>query len=134
MNNDMDFDSVGHANTNLVRRGWEAALGGDLDAISEHLDPHVTWHGGDPNSPGACHNRDDTLAFIRQAAQRRPVPELIDVRGAADKVVVILRRPASQDSQPQLFANLTVLRDGKVVEMVHYDDPDEALAAAGLDE
>lgn len=134
MNNDMDFDSVGHANTHLVRRGWEAALGGDLDAISEHLDPQVTWHGGDPNSPGACHNRDDTLAFIRQAAQRRPVPELIDVRGAADKVVVILRRPASQDSQPQLFANLTVLRDGKVVEMVHYDDPDEALAAAGLDE
>ncbi|MGH9057470.1 MAG: nuclear transport factor 2 family protein [Acidimicrobiales bacterium] len=134
MDNHKDFDTVGHTNTHLVRRGWEAALGGDLDAISENLDPDVKWHGGDPTDPGACHNRDETLAFIRQATQRRPLPQLVDVRGAADKVVVILRRPASPDSQPQLFANLTVLRDGKVVEMVHYDNPDEALAAVGLDQ
>ncbi|MGH9920396.1 MAG: hypothetical protein ACRD6W_16200 [Nitrososphaerales archaeon] len=62
----------------------------------------------------------------------QPLPQLVDVRGGGDKVVVILRRAASENRQPSLVANLTTFRDGKVVEMVHYDDPEEAMVAAGL--
>jgi ketosteroid isomerase-like protein len=31
-----------------------------------------------------------------------------------------------------LVANLTTFRDGRAVEMVHYPDPNDALAAAGV--
>jgi hypothetical protein len=53
------------------------------------------------------------------------------VIGAGDKVVVIMRSPSNEGEPGALSANLTTFRDGKVIEMVHYPDPDEALAAAG---
>jgi hypothetical protein len=63
---------------------------------------------------------------------RRPPVELVDVIDAGDKVVVILR-PASDEGEPAaLSANLATFRDGKVIEMVHYPNPDDALAATGL--
>ncbi len=92
----------------LARRGYEAALRGDLDAV-RFLDPAVKWHGGDPSDPTACHNREQALAAIRQAFARQGIGE-----------------------QAPPVANLTTFRDGRAVEMVHYPDPEDALAAAGL--
>lgn len=40
-------------------------------------------------------------------------------------------RPPSE-KQAALSANLTTFRDGKAIEMVHYPNPDDALAAAGV--
>jgi len=120
-------------NVEAARRGFEAALQGDLDAIGELLDPEVKWHGGDPTAEGSCQNRDQALRFIRQAqALRGGQIELVDVVGAGDKVVVIMRRPSEGGTPAKPVANLTTLRDGKVVEMVHYPNPDEALATAGV--
>jgi ketosteroid isomerase-like protein len=116
-------------NVELARRGWEAAERGDLEVIGELLDPDVKWHGGEPTGPGACRNRVEALEFMRQARARQPLPELVDVRGAGDKVVVIMRPP---DQPGALTANLTTFRDGKAIEMVHYADAADALAAAGL--
>jgi ketosteroid isomerase-like protein len=123
---------MAETNTERARRGYEAALAGDLEVIRELLDPDVKWHGGDPSAPGACRNRDQALAFMRQARSRRGVGELVDVRGAGDHVVVILRPPADAGETPTVVANLTTFRDGRVVEMVHYPDARDALAAAGL--
>ena len=119
-------------NTERARRGYAAALAGDLEVIRELLDPDVKWHGGDPSDPSSCHNRDQALAFMRQARSRRGVGELVDVRGAGDHVVVIMRPPTDAGETPTVVANLTTFRDGRVVEMVHYPDPQDALAAAGL--
>jgi len=124
---------MAETNVELTRRGYEAALRGDVDAIRELLDPDVKWHGGDPSAPGACHNRDQALAFMRQARLRGGVGELVEVLDAGDRVVVIMRPPAQEGERaPQLSANLTTLRDGKVIEMVHYPNPEDALAAAGV--
>jgi ketosteroid isomerase-like protein len=123
---------MAETNVELARRGYAAALRGDLDAIREFLDPDVQWHGGDPAAPGACHNRDQALEFMRQARRRRGVGELVDVIGTGDKVVVIMRPPAEEGEQAELSANLATFRDGKVVEMVHYPNPQDALAAAAL--
>ena len=119
-------------NVELARRGYEAALRGDLDAVVEMLALDVKWHGGDSSAPGACQNRGQALEFMRNALSRRAIGELVDVRGAGDKVVVIMRPPSEEGGQAALSANLTTFRDGKVVEMVHYPDPQDALAAAGL--
>ena len=65
------------------------------------------------------------------ARERGPIGELVELIDAGDKVVVVMRR-TGEDGQPELIANLTTFRDGKAIEMVHYPDPDDARAAAGL--
>ncbi len=120
--------AVSDANVELVRRGWEAALRGDLDLVASLLDPDVKWHGGDPAA--GCQNRAQALHWMRRA--RRPLPELVEVRAAGDKVVVVLKPPARSGEESVSVANVTTVRDGKVVEMVHYDRAADALAALGL--
>lgn len=122
---------VTESNVELARRGWEAALRGDSGAIEKLLDPGVKWHGGDPTAKGACRNREQALQFIRRTRGHRPLTDLVDVVGAGDKVVAIISRPSEHGSR-ELVANLTTFRGGKAVEMVHYADPNDALAAAGL--
>ena len=119
------------SNVEPARRGYEAVLRGDLDALEQILDPDVKWHGGDPSD--GCQNRKQTVAFMRKNWIRRggPPGEVVDMIDAGDKVVVIMRRMA-EGEEPELVANLTTFRDGKVVEMVHYADPDDARAAAGV--
>jgi uncharacterized protein len=118
-------------NVELVRRGYEAARRGNLEAMREFLDPDVKWHAGDPTADYACQNREQALAFMGRAS-RGPIGELVDVIDAGDRVVVIMRRTAGDGGSTGLVANLTTFRDGKVVEMVHYPNPDHARAAAGL--
>ncbi len=121
-------------NEDIARRGYEAALRRDLDAVREFLDPEVTWHGGDPNAPGSCRNRDEALRFMARAVDSRNIAELVDVRGAGDKVVVILRLRTPPGKEPRLTANITTFRDGRAIEMVHYPDVKNALAAVSLAE
>jgi ketosteroid isomerase-like protein len=122
---------MAESNVDLARRGYEAVMRGDLDAIEEILDPDVKWHGGDPSV--GCQNRKQTLGFMRENWMRRggPTGEVVEMIDAGDQVVVVIRRTA-EDGEPELVANLTTFRDGKVVEMVHYPNPDDARAAAGI--
>jgi len=124
---------VTETNVEIARRGYEAVIRGDLEAIQAILDPDVRWHAGDPDAEYACHNRAEAIAFMRQNWLRRGAPpgEVVEMLDAGDKVVVIMRRTGG-DGEPELVANLTTFRDGKVIEMVHYPDPNEARAAAGV--
>jgi ketosteroid isomerase-like protein len=119
---------MAETNVDLVRRSFEAVLRGDLDPVAELLAPDVKWHGGDPTAPGACRNRDQALAFMARARDRRGDVELVDVVGVGDKVVLIL---GSAGGGPAwTAANLTTFRDGQVVEIVNYPTAQDALAAA----
>jgi ketosteroid isomerase-like protein len=111
---------MAESNTELARRGYEAASRGDLDTVRELLHPSVKWHGGDPSALSACHNRVEAAEFMRQAPGRRGVGELVEVVGAGDEVVVILRPLGGEGEESALSANLTTFRDGKAIEMVHY--------------
>ena len=121
-------------NEEIARRGYEAALNGDLDAVREFLHPEVRWHGGDPNAPGACRNRQEALAVMGRATQNRRIGELVDVRAAGDRVVVIMRPRVEPGEEPRLTANVTTFRDGRAIEMVHYPSPEDALASVSLSE
>ena len=71
-------------------------------------------------------------ASCARRAPGSPRPRWSTLIDAGDKVVVILRRTAGDGDSTELVANLTTFRDGKVVEMVHYPNPDDARAAAGV--
>ena len=117
-------------NSEIARQGFAAIARGDYDAIAAFLDPDVKWHGGNPQD--GCQNREQALAWIRSRPQRvgEPMPELIDVVEAGDRVVVIMQpHPSAADPAPRRTANLTRFRDGRAVEMVHYDDAAAALEA-----
>jgi ketosteroid isomerase-like protein len=122
---------MAESNVELARRGYEAVMQGDLDAVRDLFDPEVKWHAGDPAT--GCQNRKQTLAWMGKNWMRRggPPGELVEMIDAGDQVVVIMRR-FGEDGEPELVANLTTFRDGKVVEMVHYPNPDDARAAAGV--
>jgi ketosteroid isomerase-like protein len=120
---------VSARNVEIARRGYAAIARGDIDAVRDFLDPRVKWHGGDESAPGACHGSDEVVRFVQRALRRRPIGELVDVIDAGDRVVVVLRPPGGGS---ELRANATTFRDGKVVEMVAYESPEAALAAAGV--
>ena len=122
---------MAESNVDRARRGYEAARRGDLDAVREFLDPDVKWHAGDPTADYACQDRAQAIEFMRRARERGPIGELVEIIDAGDKVVVIMRR-AGEDGEGELIANLTTFRDGKAIEMVHYPDPGDALAAVGI--
>jgi ketosteroid isomerase-like protein len=111
----------------IARRAFAAIAQGDFDAVGDLLDPQVKWHGGDPEAAGSCRNSGEALEFMRAARARGGIGQLVDVVEAGDKIVVIMRPPGEGE---QLRANVTTFRDGKVVEMVAYESPDAALAAA----
>jgi ketosteroid isomerase-like protein len=120
---------MSEGNVELARRGYEAMLAGDLDVIEELLAPGVVWHGGGPTGPAACHNRQEAMGFIRRARANRRMGELVDVIDAGDQVVVIMRPPSAARTPAEPIANLTTFSDGKVIEMVHYPNPEDAIAA-----
>jgi ketosteroid isomerase-like protein len=119
------------SNVELVRAGFAAVERGDYDVIAGLLAPDVKWHGGDPAA--GCQSRDETLAFIRGAMSRTRA-RLVDVIEAGpDRVVVVLAPPGEPGRpEPPRRANVTTLRDGRVVEMVAYETPADACAAVGL--
>lgn len=123
---------MAETNVELARRGFEAALSGDLGALRKFLHPQVKWHGGDPSAVGACQNRTQALEFLSRAQSRRRVGELIDIVDAGDKVVVIMRSASEAGEPAAVSANLTTFRGGKAIEMVHYANPADALTAAGI--
>jgi ketosteroid isomerase-like protein len=121
---------VTEANAQLASRGFEAVSRGDFDALRDLLDAEVKWHGSEGPGDQSCHNRAEALHFIRQAVDRGALGELIDVIDAGDQVIVVTR--PGRDLEPgesELRANLTTFRDGKVVQMVAYETPEDALAA-----
>ena len=121
---------MSRANVEIARRGFQEAAAGDFSVIAELLDPEVKWHGGDRT--GGCQDRVQALRFMREAAARGGVGRLVDVIDAGDQVVLIIEPPVPDGTTPVRRANVSTFRDGRVVEMVAYESPEQACAAAGV--
>lgn len=119
-------------NLELARRGYEAIRQGDYTQVAELLDEDVKWHFGDPTAIGACRNRSQALAFMQRPG-RSPLPEVVELIDAGDRVVVVLQPPPEDGETQPPRAQVTTFRDGKVTEMVGYPTVAAAFAAAGVD-
>ena len=132
---------MSQANVEVIRRGWDAWLRGDLPGLFSHFDPEVVWdtsHFHDwPES--AYHGIEGVERFLTEWLEvwADYEMEVDDVIAAPDgRVLSLLRqRGRGRDSglpMEMRLAQIATLRDGKVTRLDNYEDPGEALRDAGL--
>ncbi len=125
-------------NVELVRKGYEALMRGDLDSVAELFAPDLSWRWWQ-HGPWDCHSREEAMTVIRERFGRRAIGELVEVIDVdEERIVVVMRRnPESERSHADEgvpegddeSANLVTIRDGKVVSMQDYRTKADALAA-----
>lgn len=115
-------------NLDLVRRGWEAAVRGDVETVAGLLAEDVRWHAAGDDS-GGCQNRPEALQWMRAAIERGPAVEILEVQDLGEnRVLVTLQRGGA----PEAHAQVVTIRHGKIAEMVVYPTPAEALGLADV--
>ena len=127
----------------IVRKGWEAWLGGDIDALAALWDPDVVWditHFRDwPETE--YHGEEGIRKFLTDWLEIWDEYEVgvDEVLAVPDGRVVSLfwHRGKGRESGIAMelrSAQITAIRNGKMIRIDNYDDRDEALEAAGLSE
>jgi ketosteroid isomerase-like protein len=122
-------------NVEIVLRGFEAFVSGNLDVAFAMLAPDVRW---DPADAEPCSGRDDVERFMRLAATSGPKLDAEEFIDGGDRVIVCLRRSARDDSGalegPDRTYTVVDLRNGTVIGLRGYLERAQALEAAGLRE
>src|SRR4051812_28308977 len=130
-------------NVQIMRRAWDAWLGGGMDTLFEIWDPGVVWdltHFRD--WPDNRHEgREDVKRFLNEwldvwAHYEVGVDERLE---APDGRVVTLAWQRGRGNRSGLemrmeWAEIATLRDGKMTLLEQYDDRSKALEVAGLPE
>src|SRR5438045_7670751 len=121
-------------NEKLARRGYEALMRGELEAIEALMAPDLTWHWW-TCGPWDCHRHAEALEVIKERLGQNAIGELREVtdlgedrvlivmglRGDAEVNATDLGLPEGHDET----ANLVTFRDGKVVAMQDYRSRNE---------
>jgi ketosteroid isomerase-like protein len=76
----------------LVRRGYEAFIAGDIEWLNEHLHENVEWHvPGKSVLSGDYRGRENVLAFFAKSIQvALPEFDIHDIVASEDHVVALL--------------------------------------------
>jgi ketosteroid isomerase-like protein len=111
----------------------DAMRRGDLDAVSDVLDPDVVWRGVPPDA--ICHDRDEVLDMLsEQFARGLPQADALELV-AGDRAVVLgvrsdqLDRIGDHPLPGQLF-NVFRLANGRITEITDHTHRQQALDAA----
>jgi ketosteroid isomerase-like protein len=115
-----------------VRTALETA---DLSMFRELLDPDVSW-----GAPGArrpsCSNRDQVLAWYEKGRQAGVRGRVTDVTVVGDHLLVSLivggTEAAEERGGAALRWQVLGVRDGRIVDIVGFDDRTDALAHVGV--
>ena len=113
-----------------VRVALESA---DLEAFAQLLDPQVRW--GPPGArPPPCRNRDQVLAWYRRGRQAGARAKVTEVVVEGDRIVVGLavgNAAADGDGGGEVPRwQVLAVRAGRVVDIVGFEDREEALSHA----
>ena len=107
----------------LVRRGYEAFIAGDMVWLNEHLHENVVWHAPGSNLLSGDHTgREDVLAFFAKSVQvALPEFQIHDVVASDDHVVglctITWRRNDNQATFEDHVAQVFHLDGGRVLEV-----------------
>jgi ketosteroid isomerase-like protein len=132
---------MSQANVEVVRRGWDAWLRGDLPGLFANFDPEVVWDTSHFHDwpEAAYHGIEGVERFLTEWLEVWADYEIDidDVVAAPDGRVVTLfqQRGKGRDSglpMEMSGAQIATLRDAKVTRLDNYEDRGEALRDAGL--
>jgi ketosteroid isomerase-like protein len=111
----------------LVRRALAAE---DLSAFTELLDPAVTWGAPGARNP-SCKNRNQVLAWYQRGRDAGVRGSVHDVEVLGDRLLVSMSVRGTEGARDRggaaLRFQLLTVRNGKVVDIVGFDDKAEAL-------
>lgn len=123
---------------NLVRRAFEAFARGDVDAVLELVDAELEWTFLDPSvedpQPQVCHGRGELAYWIGDQARRGPRPDLEEIVGHDDRVLVVTRSPGLDDRRARKTGDrnfhVVTVREGRIVALRACRSRQEAVALA----
>ena len=107
----------------LVRRGYEAFIAGDMEWLNEHLHENVVWHvPGNNLTSGDYRGREDVLAFFARTVQiALPEFDMHDIVASDDHVValskIVWRRNDNSETFEDHIGQVFHLDGGQVLEV-----------------
>lgn len=106
---------------------------GDLDSFGHLLDPEVRWGPpGDPSPP--CQTRDQVLSWYRRGQEAGATAEVSEVAVIGERLLVGLvvrgTGTARKRGGNALRWQVLTIRNGRVVEIVGFDERAEAVCFA----
>jgi ketosteroid isomerase-like protein len=132
-------------NADLVLRGYQAFVAGDLETVGELLDPDVEWHGLEGEDSGA--SRETIGGILAERFEEDYKVELERCVAKGDEVLISLRatrleKDPDDDRPLQSRRRFTIgrycavvsVRDQRVVRVQEYPHVRAALDALGVDE
>jgi len=117
----------------LARKLRGALETGDLSFLGELLDPEVHWGPpGDPSPP--CQTREQVIAWYERAKQSGASARVSEVTVLGDRILVGLVVVGTNESRSRgghaARWQLLTVRDGRVVDIVGFEQKAEAAAWA----
>jgi ketosteroid isomerase-like protein len=112
----------------LVRR---ALISEDVSAFAELLDPHVTWGAPGARNP-TCKSRSQVLTWYERGREAGVRGSVFDVEVLGDRLLVSMSArgtvSAAERGGAALRYQVLSVRDGKIVDIVGFDDKGDALS------
>jgi ketosteroid isomerase-like protein len=117
----------------LAEQVRNALVAEDVSAFDELLDPDVTWGAPGARNP-TCKNRSQVLTWYQRAQEAGVRGRVFDIDVLGDRLLVSLSVHGTEEARERggtalRFQVLTV-RDGRIVEIVGFDDKAEAFSYA----
>jgi ketosteroid isomerase-like protein len=111
-----------HPNAELVRKGYDAFIAGDMEWMNEHLHENIVWHEpGDNLLSGDYRGREAVLAhFANQMRWFVPEFDIHDAVANDDHAVVLASVRARRHDNQQTF-------EGRYAHIFHVDSQARAL-------
>jgi hypothetical protein len=117
----------------IARKIQMAVDSSDLAAFQELLDPEVTWGAPHDKNPG-CKNRNQVLAWYGRgkASGAEGRVSAVEIIGECVVLELVVRRAemARERGGTSLRWQVDTVREGRVIEIVGFDDHSEAISYA----
>jgi ketosteroid isomerase-like protein len=114
-----------------VRVALESA---DVASFGHLLDPDVRW-GAPDASPPSCRNRNQVLAWYERGRESGTRASVSEVVVFGDRILVGLTVRNTREADEHLATlrwQVLTVRGGRVVDIVGFDDRDDAVARAAV--
>jgi ketosteroid isomerase-like protein len=112
----------------LVRKGYEAFIAGDMEWMNEHLHENIVWHVPGSNVlSGDYRGREDVLAFFAKSVQvALPEFDMHDIVASEDHVVALVTNKWRRNDNGEEFEGHTIqvfhIENGQAIEVWTMDD------------